>query len=88
MRIIKGICGFILVACLFGIGVTPFMYEAMTLNLEMALLRLAVLTLTAILAFIGGLYAERHERKKLDFMDFIHQEYIKRNADERQLNRR
>ena len=88
MKIIKGICQLIIYACLIGVAATPFMYEAETLNWNEALLSLAVLTLTGTLAFIGGLVAEKYGDRKLDFAEFIHREYLKINADERQLNRR
>lgn len=86
MRIIKGICGLVLFICLVGIALVPFMHEAGTLNFNQAALGIAAIALTALIAFIGGLAVEKLENQKIDFAEFIHQEYMK-NADERQLNR-
>ena len=87
MKIIKGICGLVLFICLVGIALVPFMHEAGTLNFNQAALGIATIALTALIAFIGWLAVENLGEQKIDFMDFIHEEYMK-NADERQLNRR
>jgi hypothetical protein len=79
MRIIKGICGFILFLCLVAIMVPAMMFEADTIDMRTAISRIVVIALTAIIAFVGYIATEGREDHKVDFIDFIHEEYLGRN---------
>lgn len=76
MRIIKGICGFILFLCLVAIMIPAMMFDAGTVSLITAILGIVVIALTAIIAFVGYIATEKFGDRKIDFAEFIHQEYI------------
>lgn len=76
MKIIKGICGLVLFICLFGIVIAAKLFDAGTVSLGTAILALSVITLIAIIAFMGIRFEGGLGDRKIDFAEFIHQEYI------------
>ncbi len=78
MKIIKGICGFIVFVCIIAMALAAMTFEVETINLATVLLLVTALTLTALIAFIIYIAIERSDKIRIDFMKFIREEYSKK----------
>lgn len=83
MKIIKGICGFIIFLCLVAIAIPPMMFEVETIDMRTAIIATGFIALTAVVAFIGYIVSERLGSRKIDFSGFIHQEYLERQSNKK-----
>ena len=76
MKIFKGFCGLVIFFCIVALVVPPMMFETEKLDMQTAILGIIAIALAAVLAFIGYIATERLGNRKIDFMEFIHEEYL------------
>ena len=76
MKIFKGFCGLVIFLYIVALVVPPMMFETEKLDIQTAILRIVTIALTAVIAFIGYIAAERLGSRKIDFIEFIHEEYL------------